>query len=179
VNDGVWRLRRQRQDCVARTIQFFECNEEFVARDQALDRRSDILPASPGVKAADICAADRHQVPFDLEVVARSHRAWRIARRIDAIDGIENPGPKRFWNDPPLDDHHRGGLVDLGKPEKTVMGRGMRGIRMANQKDNACGPKEASARQEILPDLLCLPPRRGVGHCGADYESTGAQYNSV
>src|SRR3982074_1726246 len=134
--DGVWRLRSQRQDSVARTIQFISRGEEIVAGDQALGGRPDILPASPRVKPADVGAADRHQVLLDLEVVARSQRARGLAPRIDAIDGIENPGPKRFWNDSPLDDHYRGGLVDLGKPEKTVTGRGMRGVHMDHQKEN-------------------------------------------
>ena len=59
-NDGVGRLRCQRQDSVAHSVQLFERGEELVARDKSLDGGADILPASPRVETADIGTADRH-----------------------------------------------------------------------------------------------------------------------
>src|SRR5258707_14974894 len=89
-NDGVRRLRCKRQDGAAHSVQLFERSEEIVARDKALDGGADILPASPRMETADIGTADRHQIAFYLQVVARSHRAGLIGRGVDAIDGVEN-----------------------------------------------------------------------------------------
>ncbi len=57
------------------------------------------------MKTADIRTADRHQIPFHFEVVARSHRAGLIGRGVDAIDGVENLRPQRLWHNPTLDNH--------------------------------------------------------------------------
>jgi len=89
------------------------------------------------VKPADIGAADRHQILLHLEVIARSHRPRLIGRGVHAIDGVENPGAKRARNDPALDNHHRGGLVDPGKPEKPVLRSRMRGSGVAEQTQQA------------------------------------------
>jgi hypothetical protein len=150
-NDGVGRLRGQRQQRLARAHQFLEGGKEIVAGDQALGGRADILTASPRMQPADIGAADRHQILFHPEIVARSPRARCIARGIDAIDGIENLRSKRLRNNAPFDDHDRGSLVDLGKPEKAVAGSGRAGDCKADRQHHDCGPNQASARPQEKP----------------------------
>ena len=51
---GVGRLRRQRQDRLARRIQLVEGDQEIVAGDQALGGGADVLPAAPRMQPAAI-----------------------------------------------------------------------------------------------------------------------------
>jgi hypothetical protein len=60
------------------------------------------------------------------------NRAGLIGCGVDAIDGVENLRPQGLGHNPPLDNHHSGGTVDLRKPEEPVAGSSKGSVHIAD-----------------------------------------------
>jgi hypothetical protein len=146
-----------RQQCGSRRVELAQRIEQILAHGEALDGRTDVLPAAPGVQPRHVGPADPDQRLLDDEVIAGTPGARPITVGEHAAHGVGDLAAERLRHDPALDHHDGRGLVDLAQPVERIML--LRSSRCDHGKHPAGGEPSPTARR-LHANHGTFPPQK-------------------